>query len=282
MAFLPAFVCLMASSFGLLAIGLPPPTRLFHCLGKMSNTGTSQNSMAIMFVGLSLPLKAALTTCEFIFPLFVLLFNVFLAISIVPGGTPHWVGSVEFPDRRPVSILQWGDHFMSRHTMTRTLYASIGHAFWHDCWTNAQHDDRDFSIAKMLVWQALHEPSSSDAPFQGDNLFALIMMGRLSHLLRGLPLTNPPKEGGSSWLEVFEPTNPTSLSGLSKAQIAEFAVLPARLFLESVRSYMWDVAGYLIARLNEEERRAFVVFWADVRSFFEVEFHKRAEYNKTR
>ena len=170
----------------------------------------------------------------------------------------------------------WGEHYMVRNTMVETLFATIGHVFWHDVWTNGTHDDRDFLICSMLTWQALHNPYSPDAPFEGLSLFALIIMGKLSRLLRSLPLLNPPAEGGDAWLEAFEPPPlarcPPPLPG--------YPHLPAHIFLEEVRTFMWDVSSYLITQLNADDMKQFNDFWNCARSHYETEFHKRAEYNR--
>ena len=175
-----------------------------------------------------------------------------------------------------MSALMWGEHYMTRNTMAKTLFSTIGHVFWHDLWTNAMHDDRDFLVSSMLTWQALHHPYSRDAPFTGTNLFALIVIGKLSCLLRSLPLVNPPNEGGDAWLEAFEPPQLTH-----HPQLAGFPKLPAHKFLDEVRMFMWDVSGYLITQLNTDDRERFNRFWKEARSYYETEFHKRVEYNRT-
>jgi hypothetical protein len=175
----------------------------------------------------------------------------------------------------PVSALMWGEHYMTRYTMVHTLFSSIGHVFWHDLWTNGTHDDRDLLICSMLTWQALHDPYSHDAPFTGENLFALIIMGKLSHLLRSLPLLNPPNEGGDAWLEAFEPSQLTH-----HPSPAGFPQLPAHEFLDKVRLFMGDVSNYLITQLDADDREPFNEFWKKARSYYETEFHKRVEYNR--
>lgn len=64
------------------------------------------------------------------------------------------------------------------------LIHGIRYAIWHDEWSNDQHDDFVIVIARMLQWQLLFQRRR---PFDGHNLYALIVMGLLNLLLDGLP-----------------------------------------------------------------------------------------------
>lgn len=64
------------------------------------------------------------------------------------------------------------------------LIHGIRHAIWHNDWSNDQHDNIVITIARMLKWQLI---AQRQRPFQGRNLYALIMMGKFNLLLDGLP-----------------------------------------------------------------------------------------------
>jgi len=99
--------------------------------------------------------------------------------------------------------------------MTATLHSSIKHALWHDVWTNATHDDCNFAIAHMLVWQAMHMESEAEWPFQGQNLYSLLVMGLVPIVLQSLPFhaykeveegqAMEAGETGKCWLELYSP-----------------------------------------------------------------------------
>ena len=109
--------------------------------------------------------------------------------SIMGPGVPHTVVSLQKAGCQHVPTVMMGSHCLNRSTMLATLHGAIKHAFWHDVWTNATHDDRDFSIARMLVWQAMRMDAGTPWPFKGQNLYALLVMGIIPLLLQSLPFS---------------------------------------------------------------------------------------------
>jgi hypothetical protein len=150
--------------------------------------------------------------------------------------------------------------------MVASLHGAIKHAFWHDVWTNATHDDRDFSIARMLVWQAMRMDAGADWPFKGKNLYALLTMGVLPLVLQSLPFSS---QAGAEWLDHYDP--------LDKPP---FIPTPSDTFLHSVREKMAEVTRLIIRQLPGPELAAFQCFWEDQRAIFIQEFQRRCKYNK--
>jgi hypothetical protein len=187
----------------------------------------------------------------------------------MPPGTFHAVFTVDIPFLGPKSTVMTGSHFLSRHTMAASLFAAISHVFWHDLWTNATHDDRDYTIARMLAWQAYASPSN--APFEGKNLYALLVFGKLPHLLRSLPWKKS-HALASSWLRRFDP-----LAALPDGGLDQF---PAHRLLQDVRAYMGRLCDRIVLGLKPQQREDYREFWEDARAFYTMEFEAREQYNR--
>jgi len=112
---------------------------------------------------------------------------------ILPFGAVHAVVTLEelemagcliFPGP---AIMLGGSGFL-RGWMEASLAHGIRYAVWHQDWSNSNHDDFIVTIARMLQWQLLFPRNNrSSLPFNGRNLYALIMMGFLHQALCGLP-----------------------------------------------------------------------------------------------
>jgi hypothetical protein len=152
--------------------------------------------------------------------------------------------------------------------MDQSLHAAISHTFWHDLWTNATHDDRDYTIARMLAWQYYLMPTRG-GPFKGRNLYALLMFGQLHSLLRSLPWKTS-CSGEPRWLERFDPKGrqPLHLEGF-----------PAHKLLREVREYMRELCDRVRGAMMAEQGQGFDHFWNDVRTYYASEFNARAKYN---
>jgi hypothetical protein len=149
--------------------------------------------------------------------------------------------------------------------MLASLHGAIKHAFWHDVWTNATHDDRDFSIARMLVWQAMRMDAGAAWAFTGTNLYALLVMGILPLLLQSLPFST---RAGTEWLAHYDPLDSPPLIST-----------PSDAFLHSVREKMAQVARLIIQQLPRPEVAMFQQFWKNQRAIFIKEFERRCRYN---
>jgi hypothetical protein len=152
--------------------------------------------------------------------------------------------------------------------MVSSLFSAILHAFWHDLWTNATHDDRDYTIARMLSWQFYMSPSN--APFGGKNLYALLVFGRLHHLLCSLPWKQPGAHA-PSWLRHFDPLAPPPDGILER--------YPAHKLLQDVRGYMEGLCDDIFTRMSSQQRQAYRKFYKEVRTFYAAEFEAREQYN---
>lgn len=181
-------------------------------------------------------------------------------------GVPHTVVSLQRAGCRYVPAVMSGSHCLSRFSMLASLHSAIKHAFWHDVWTNAMHDDRDFSIARMLVWQLMHMDASTAWPFKGKNLYALLVMGILPLLLQSLPFST---RAGTEWLDHYDPLNNLP-----------FESTPSDTFLHGIREKMAQVAHLIIKHLPAMELAKFQQFWEDERTIFIQEFERRCKYNK--
>jgi hypothetical protein len=181
----------------------------------------------------------------------------------MPPGMFHSVFTVDLPSLGPRSVVMSGSHFLSRYTMDQTLYASISHTFWHDVWTNATHDDRDYTIARMLAWHILHPR------FTGVNLHALLLLGTRHKHLRSLPLKQSPSKD-PSWLHAFDPTK-------NQADLDRIKDFPARQLLYKVRKYMEEeLCGFIYDGMSKSDRESYVTFWGRIGKFYEKEFNNRA------
>jgi hypothetical protein len=168
--------------------------------------------------------------------------------------------------------------------MVPTLHASIKHTFWHDVWTNAMHDDRDFVIARMLAWQAMQMDGNKDWPFKGKDLYSLLVMGRIPFLLHSLPFKargqdgaqqqdemdpDAPKEAaGIDWLERYDPT--VAFSDSSN---------PSTAFLTAVRREMAKISRLITFQLPPSDIEQFQKFWKSARLLFIEEYKSRCLYN---
>jgi hypothetical protein len=214
------------------------------------------------------------------------------AVSILGPGVPHCVMSLQKPGHRAVSTVMYGSHFLNRFSMEATLYSSIQHAFWHDVWTNATHDDRDFSIARMLAWQALRMRANAEWPFTGRNLYALLAMGMVPTSLLSLPfhMHAPKKEVPGDEMEVDEveaellraadATAALWLTTYDPTADSNDIPSPAKAFLVAVRQEMGKISRLIHSKLPHEDVHAFDRYWSHVREVFLVEFERRCQYNR--
>jgi hypothetical protein len=152
--------------------------------------------------------------------------------------------------------------------MEKSLYAAVSHSFWHGLWTNATHDDRDYTIARMLAWQAYL--LGKNAPFKGRNLYSLLMFGKLHPLLRSLPW----KKTSSSSLQRFNP-----LEDHAEDQPARLEAFPADRLLHDVREFMGRLCDEIVGHMSMEERQDYDDFWQEVRAFYITELEAREQYN---
>ena len=149
-----------------------------------------------------------------------------------------------------------------------SLRGAIKHALWHDVWTNSTHDDRDFSIARMLAWQAMRMHSGVAWPFQGKNLYALLVMGIIPRLLQSVPFST---KTDAAWLARYDPLSD-----------APHVPSPSNNLLQSVHKKMAQVSHLIIQQLAAPELAQFQRFWADERAMFIQEFESRCKYNRQR
>ena len=178
-------------------------------------------------------------------------------------GMPHFVVSLQQAGCQHVPAVASGSHCLSRFSMQQSLHGAIKHAWWHDVWTNATHDDRDLSIAHMLTWQRMRMNSGADWPFQGQNLYALIAMGLLPCLLQSFP------HAGNEWLDHYDLLdNPPH------------APTPSEVFLRSIHEKMAGVSDMILKELLLVEEAQFQQFWCEQRAIFEKEFESRCQYNE--
>jgi len=182
---------------------------------------------------------------------------------------PHFVLSAYQAERRPVSAIVSGSHCLNRFTMEASLLGSIKHAFWHDVWTNATHDDRDFLIARMLIWQLMRMEQGAQWPFLGINLYALLMMGMLPLILQSVPFWLD-EDADDSWLEKYNPTSDPLASDS-----------PANSFLSKVRQEMVEISQTIQHQLEPSDRAAFKLFWKEKQRIFMDEYRRRCNYNKS-
>lgn len=184
-------------------------------------------------------------------------------------GTYHAMWMVNILPLGPRSTVMSGSYFMSQYTMDQSLYAAILHTFWHDLWTNATHDDRDYTIVRMLAWQYYLMPTHN-GPFKGRSLYALLIFSRLHSLLRSLPWK---KSCGREplWLECFVPegSQPLHLEGF-----------PAHKLLHEVRGYMVELCDRVRGAMTAEQGEEFDRFY-DICAYYESESNARAKYNRT-
>lgn len=206
--------------------------------------------------------------------------------SVMGPGVPHTVVSLQRPGCRPVSTVMLGSHFYNRFSMWRTLVASIRHALWHDVWTNAVHDDRDYSIARMLAWQEMRMRGDADgeSPFQGRELYALLVMGMLPFILQSIPFptaavdaddasgeemaVDSAEAAGKCWLETYDPL-----------KMLAYIPTPSDALLDAVRHAMVSVAQSILSRFSPSQSREFLKVWADARTIFIAEYESRCQYN---
>jgi len=180
-------------------------------------------------------------------------------------GVPHTVVSLRRAGCEHVPAVMLGSHCLSWFTMHETLRSAIKHAFWHDVWTNALHDDRDFLIARMLVWQVAHMEAGAPWPCTGKNLHALLVMGIIPRLLLSLPFSI---RAGSEWLHHYDPLNDPP-----------FLPTPSDTFLATIREKMSQVARLIMKKLPGPELEGFQLFWVKERALFIEEFQCRSKYN---
>src|SRR5260370_1757866 len=176
--------------------------------------------------------------------------------SIMAPGVPHSVISLQQPECLPVSTVMSGSHCLNCFRMATTLHGSIKHAVWHDVWTNATHNDCDFAIACMLVWQAMHMESEAEWPFQGQNLYSLLVMGLVPFVLQSLPFHahNKVKEGQ---VKEANPTAECSLELYNPIEDSKHAPSPSDGFLMAVHCNMRQVSCLIILKLPSSDGKHF-------------------------
>jgi len=179
--------------------------------------------------------------------------------AIVPAGVFHTVFTVFLlsSGSGPQSVAMSGSHFLSRFTMVQSLYAAISFAIWKDVWPNAEHDDRDYTIAKMLVWQA--RSRGRNTPFKGKNLYALLMFGKLHHHLRWDRSRVIPDD--------FPDNDPIDLEAFADDKL-----------LQDVREYMSLVSDHIVYHMKPLEREVYTEFWREAASFYLAELESRKQY----
>src|ERR1700733_139590 len=192
----------------------------------------------------------------------------------MPPGVFHVVFAVNISSLGARSTVMNGSHFLNRHTLDKSLYAAISNAFWNDLWTNATHDDRDYTIARMLAWQVYSHITGAPLPFKGRGLYALLMFGCLYPVLRSLPIKMLGKSD-AAWLKSFNPEE--YRANVEALWLEEY---PTRKFLASVREAMLRMTCYVVSNMSLEEFKAYSGFWQEVRSYFVAEFEARVRYNQ--
>ena len=192
----------------------------------------------------------------------------------MPPGVFHAVFTINIPSLGARSTVMNGSHFLSRHTLNKSLYAAISNAFWNDLWTNSTHDDRDYTIARMLAWQVYSHGVGAPLPFKGQSLYALLMFGCLHTILRSLPIKTLGKSD-VAWLKSFNPEE--HLANVEAPRLEEY---PAHKFLASVREGMPHMTRYVVSNMSLEELKAYRGFWQEVRRYFVAEFEARMHYNQ--
>jgi hypothetical protein len=144
------------------------------------------------------------------------------------------------------------------------------HTFWHDVWTNAVHDDRDLSIARMLVWQKIKQNADAVLPFQGENLHALLTMGLLPFVFQSIPFQGvSDSKLAKHWLDHYNPL------AEPENQAADSSI-----HLSAVREYMVRIAHSILCELPPSAQDEFLQFWADVRKTFLSEYERHCEFNE--
>lgn len=160
----------------------------------------------------------------------------------------------------PQSVAMSGSHFLSHFTMVQSLYTAISYAIWQNIWANAEHNDCNYTIAKMLVWQAHFQ--GGNAPFKGKNLYTLLMFGKLHHpppLLEPLP-------DHARWFSWQWPHWSQDIYSWQT---------PSRCVGVHVTCQQSHCLSY--AHMKPSEREAYTEFWREVASFYlaELEFCKQ-------
>ncbi len=193
-------------------------------------------------------------------------------------GVPHSIISLQQPECLPVSTVMSGSHCLNCFCMAATLHGSIKHAFWHDVWTNATHDDCDFAIACMLVWQAMHMESEAEWPFQGQNLYSLLVMGLVPFVLQSLPFHAHNKVGegqvreadatAEHWLELYNPI-----------EDSKHVPSPSNVFLAAIHHNMVQVSHLIISNLPSSDVKHFQQFWVTAWSLFLDKYKCWCKYN---
>lgn len=198
---------------------------------------------------------------------------------------PHSVVSLQRPGYRPVSTVMLGSHFYNQFSMWPTLVAAITHALWHDVWTNAEHDDRDYSIARMLAWQEMRMRAGAQWPFEGRDLHALVVMGMLPFIFQSLPFSIDAADDASG--EEMEVDGTTTDAGkgekaLGKRWLETYNPLatcpdpknPSDRLLDTVRHDMALLAHSILSRLSSSQTQEFLQVWSDARSIFIMEYER--------
>lgn len=159
--------------------------------------------------------------------------------------------------------------------MERSLDGAISHMFWHQPITNAVLDNREYHLAWMMAWQLTRlEHGQWGYAFTGNNLYALLMLCRLSHLLVSLPLGSHLADN-PQWLDSYDPADfwrmrmdrPATAGAAARHQFA-------------VRENLVNMAKYHISKIPVLERDDFKVFWGRVRNRFLDEYNSRRMYDK--
>ena len=127
--------------------------------------------------------------------------------------------------------------------------------------------------------------AGTEWPFQGENLYSLLVMGLVPFLLQSLPFkeySHPGIEPGErmeadepdkvkaakNWLEHYDPTTKSAESPG-----------PSAVFLTAVRHEMVEVSNMIVSLLPPSDMEQFQQFWTSVRSLFIDEYMSRCKYN---
>lgn len=138
-----------------------------------------------------------------------------------------------------------GFHYDDKQQMVRLMASAMKDSLWNRTWSNITHDTRICFIARFLSWQMISRRSpGSSPPFAGNNLYALLLLGRLPFLL----LAAPYSPDGELALEGWDPYQ-------SEASSHDF--IPQ---LPSLMAEMQSRTSVLLGGLSEQERMEYKVF----------------------
>ena len=152
--------------------------------------------------------------------------------------------------------------FDNRFCAVQCLSAAIKHSLWHNCWTNALHDSRIVHIARILVWLTLQARRNSSSPplIEGNNLYALLFLGCLPHLLLSIP---------------FGKTNPKSVLAKYNPETLKTMASAVDTLVWRTAKKMKSTAHTLVSGLSSDQKEEFRRFSETWSAYYKKEIDNR-------